>query len=111
MRSLSAAPMEKGTSMTRNQVTVAGMTAIAALVTGVGIANAQPSGQSAAPAVEKCYGVSLAGKNDCAAGPGTTCAGTSVRDYQGNAWKNVPAGTCTSIQTPRGNGSLTAVSR
>ncbi|MGQ2973991.1 MAG: BufA1 family periplasmic bufferin-type metallophore, partial [Brevundimonas mediterranea] len=36
---------------------------------------------------------------------------TSVRDYQGNAWKNVPAGTCTSIRTPRGNGSLTPVTR
>ena len=43
---------------------------------------------------ERCYGVSLAGKNDCAAGPGTTCAGTSKVDYQGNAWTLVPAGTC-----------------
>ncbi|SEA07395.1 DUF2282 domain-containing protein [Variovorax sp. YR216] len=56
--------------------------------------------------VEKCYGVSMAGKNDCAAGPGTTCAGTSKMDYQGNAWRNVPAGTCTSIKTPKGMGSL-----
>ena len=96
--------------MTRTQASVAGLTAVAALIAGAGIANANPNPQTA-PSVEKCYGVSLAGKNDCAAGPGTTCAGTSVRDYQGNAWKNVPAGTCTSIQTPRGNGSLTAVSR
>ncbi len=43
---------------------------------------------------EKCYGVSLAGKNDCAAGPGTTCAGTSTVDYQGNAWTLVPEGDC-----------------
>lgn len=43
---------------------------------------------------EKCYGISLAGANDCAAGPGTTCAGTSTVDYQGNAWTFVPAGTC-----------------
>jgi uncharacterized membrane protein len=57
-------------------------------------------------ATEKCYGVSLAGKNDCAAGPGTTCAGTSKVDYQANAWKLVPKGTCTSIKTPKGNGSL-----
>ncbi len=57
--------------------------------------------------IEKCYGVSLAGKNDCAAGPGTSCAGTSKKDYQGNAWKNVPKGTCTSIKTPTGTGSLT----
>ena len=58
-------------------------------------------------AKEKCYGVSLAGKNDCAAGPGTTCAGTSKVDYQGNAWKLVKAGTCTAIKTPKGAGSLT----
>ena len=47
-----------------------------------------------AQAKEKCYGVSLAGENDCAAGPGTTCAGTSTVDYQGNAWTLVPKGTC-----------------
>lgn len=47
-----------------------------------------------ANAKEKCYGVSLAGQNDCAAGPGTTCAGTSTVDYQGNAWTLVPAGDC-----------------
>ena len=49
---------------------------------------------------EKCYGVSLAGMNDCAAGPGTTCAGTSTVDYQGNAWKFVIGGTCASIEVP-----------
>jgi uncharacterized membrane protein len=58
---------------------------------------------------EKCFGVSLAGENDCAAGPGTTCAGTSTVDYQGNAWKLVPAGTCTTIETPNGTGSLEAI--
>lgn len=62
------------------------------------------------PEMEKCYGVALAGENDCAAGPGTTCAGTSTQDYQGNAWKLVPAGTCTEIETPDGhNGSLEPV--
>ena len=50
---------------------------------------------------EKCYGVSLAGKNDCAAGAGTTCAGTSTVDYQGNAWTLVDAGTCASIELPQ----------
>lgn len=49
---------------------------------------------------EKCYGVSMAGKNDCAAGPGTTCAGTSTVDYQGNAWTLVDAGTCAEIDLP-----------
>ena len=56
--------------------------------------------------MEKCYGVSLAGKNDCAAGPGTTCAGTSKADYQGRSWKYVPKGTCTAMKTPKGMGSL-----
>jgi uncharacterized membrane protein len=58
---------------------------------------------------ERCYGVSLAGKNDCAAGPGTTCAGTSKVDYQGNAWKYVAKGTCVSMKTPTGMGALTPV--
>jgi len=56
--------------------------------------------------MEKCYGVALAGKNDCKAGAGTTCAGTSKVNYQGDAWKLVKAGTCTAIKTPKGNGSL-----
>ena len=53
-----------------------------------------------AQAKEKCFGVSLAGKNDCAAGPGTSCAGTSTVDYQGNAWTLVEAGTCADIELP-----------
>ena len=63
------------------------------------------------PNKEKCYGISLAGKNDCAAGAGTTCAGTSKRNYQGNAWKYVAKGTCASIKTPKGAGSLKPVAR
>ena len=53
-----------------------------------------------AQAKEKCFGVALPGENDCAAGPGTTCAGTSTRDYQGNAWMLVDAGTCMEIVLP-----------
>jgi uncharacterized membrane protein len=60
---------------------------------------------------EKCYGVALAGENDCAAGPGTTCAGTSSVDYQGNAWTLVPAGTCLEIETPHGPGALEPIDR
>jgi uncharacterized membrane protein len=56
--------------------------------------------------VEKCFGVALKGKNDCYAGAGTTCAGTASADYQGNAFKLVPKGTCTSMTTPKGHGSL-----
>lgn len=64
---------------------------------------------AAAQGTEKCYGVSLKGKNDCAAGPGTSCAGTSKVDFQGDAWKSVPAGTCektASKSSPTGFGQL-----
>ncbi len=57
--------------------------------------------------VEPCFGTALKGKNDCYAGAGTTCAGTSTADYQGNAFTLVPKGSCTTIQTPNGPGSLT----
>jgi uncharacterized membrane protein len=58
---------------------------------------------------EKCFGVSLAGQNDCAADPGTSCAGSSTKDYQANAWTLVAKGTCTSIKTPTGMGTLEAM--
>ncbi len=65
-----------------------------------------------AAAGDKCFGVALAGQNDCAAGAGTTCAGTSTVDYQGNSWKLVPAGTCTTIALPDGRvGALEALER
>ncbi|MBY6091382.1 BufA1 family periplasmic bufferin-type metallophore [Pseudooceanicola sp. 502str34] len=53
-----------------------------------------------AATMEKCFGVAMAGENDCAAGPGTTCAGTSKVDYQGNSWKLVEEGTCMTIALP-----------
>jgi uncharacterized membrane protein len=84
---------------------------IAALAAGVlaaGTAVAQDKGASIKGEKEKCYGISMAGKNDCAAGPGTTCAGTSKTDYQSNAWKYVAKGTCTTMKTPSGMGSLSA---
>jgi uncharacterized membrane protein len=81
-------------------ITVAALAALAA-----GAASAQDKA-AAKGEKEKCYGVSLAGKNDCAAGAGTTCAGTSKVDYQGNAWKYVAKGSCTTIKTPKGMGSL-----
>ena len=60
---------------------------------------------------EKCFGVALKGKNDCAAGPGTTCAGTSKMDHQGNEWSYVPKGTCEktmSNTSPTGYGQMHA---
>lgn len=82
---------------------VAGMFAAAL---GMG---AVPQASRAAGDMEKCYGVALAGKNDCAAGKGTTCAGTSTVDYQGNAWSLVKKGTCEQITTPHGNGSRNCI--
>ena len=61
--------------------------------------------------MEKCFGVALKGQNDCAAGEGTTCAGTSTIDYQGNSYKLVPKGTCTTTITPLGPGSLEPIKR
>lgn len=61
---------------------------------------------------EKCFGVALKGQNDCAAGPGTTCQATSTVDYQGNSWKFVDGGTCTTMELPGGRkGSPEALSR
>lgn len=58
------------------------------------------TGAHAQEGMEKCFGVALSGQNDCAAGAGTTCAGTSKVDFQGNAWKMVPAGTCVTMELP-----------
>lgn len=72
---------------------------------------ATPTPGAADDAKEKCYGIALKGQNDCAAGPGTTRAGTAKVDYQGNAWKFVPQGTCVNIKTPYGPGSLEPIKR
>ena len=85
--------------MNKTHATLAATLALAI----AGSATAAPSPK----AMEKCYGVSLAGKNDCKAGAGTSCAGTSKIDYQGNAWKLVKAGSCVKTKTPKGFGSLT----
>ena len=60
---------------------------------------------------DKCFGIALAGENDCAAGPGTSCEGTSTMDFQGNAWTHSPKGSCEFIVSPKGSGSLTVVDR
>lgn len=82
----------------------------------IGAVAAVLSTQYAAPAEaagkEKCYGISLAGQNDCKAGAGTTCAGSSTVDYQGDAWTMVPAGTCADMELPEGRmGSLEVLDR
>jgi len=84
-------------------------TALASLATAAPLTKAEMDAATAAHK-EKCYGVALKGQNDCAAGPGTTCQGTSTVDFQGNAWKFVLAGTCTSITVPGGkHGSMTPI--
>ena len=72
-------------------------------------AQAAPAATDDSAGKEKCYGIALEGQNDCAAGPGTTCAGTSKVDYDGAHWKFVAKGTCETIKTPRGTGSLAAI--
>ena len=89
--------------MNRTQLAAA---AAALSVLAAGTAATAAPQKSAKSEMEKCYGVSLAGKNDCKAGAGTTCAGTSKADYQGNAFTMVKAGTCAKIKTPKGSGSL-----
>lgn len=82
-----------------------------ALGTALLIAATPAAHAQAAADSEKCFGVALKGKNDCAAGPGTTCAGTSRVDHQGNAWSKVAKGTCTktvSKTSPTGFGQLEA---
>ena len=81
------------------------LAALAVLASGAALAQPKP----AQPTMDKCYGTSLAAKNDCKAGAGTSCAGTSKVDYQGNAWKYVAKGTCTTMKTPNGMGSLAEI--
>lgn len=97
--------------MSNTMKTVAIASAVAAAL------GATAATTASAASKEKCFGVSLAGDNDCAAGPGTTCAGTSTVDYQGNAWTLVDAGTCESMELPAmadgapRKGSLTELDR
>lgn len=87
---------------TSTAIAVAGAFATALSAAAVNPADAQER--------EKCYGVAKAGQNDCKAGPGTSCAGTSTIDYQGNAWKLVPKGQCTKTASAGdAKGSLSCV--
>src|SRR6266852_1921072 len=86
-------------------------TALASMVAAAPLTDAEGKAAVAA-GKEKCFGVALKGLNDCAAGPGTTCQGTSTIDFQGNSWKFVQHGTCTTLDLPGGrHGSLTPLKR
>ena len=84
--------------MTVSRLSLSALSVVAAMAASVSLAAAQ-GGPAPEPKfkAEKCFGVALKGQNDCAAGPGTTCAATSTVNYQGNAWKYIAAGTCTKI--------------
>jgi uncharacterized membrane protein len=92
--------------MSTRTLVLAGSLASALAAVGAATAFAQDA------AVEKCFGIALKGQNDCKAGAGTTCAGTSKIDYQGNSWKGVPKGTCATLKLPGDRtGSLTELKR
>ncbi|MHA1523751.1 MAG: BufA1 family periplasmic bufferin-type metallophore [Alphaproteobacteria bacterium] len=96
-------------SKTFTAAILAGAVAAAA---GASVLTLGTAGTADAAGMEKCYGISMAGKNECAAGAGTSCAGTSKVDYQGNAWSLVKAGTCASMEVPGGRmGSLSKLTR
>ena len=85
----------------------AAATLAGSLVAALGIVASAAAGPVAPqPTMDKCYGISLAGQNDCAAGAGTSCAGSSKVNYDGKAWKYVAKGTCETIKTPKGMGQL-----
>ena len=89
----------------RTAVTAA--TLAGSLAAALALASAAKAGPAQTqPGADKCYGVALAGKNDCAAGAATSCAGTSTVDYDPAHWKYVKKGTCESMMTPKGHGML-----
>lgn len=89
---------------TAKNITAAALAGAVAVAMGSLVAPAYAADQ------EKCYGVSLKGQNDCAAGE-HSCAGTATVDYDGQSFKLVPAGTCTDMETPFGPGSLEPIQR
>src|ERR1700750_1308060 len=99
--------MSARTVLTSALLASAVATAIASVAAAAPLTKAEADAATAA-GKQKCYGVALKGQNDCAAGPGTTCQGTSTADFQGNAWKFVRGVTCESIVVPGGkHGSKT----
>jgi uncharacterized membrane protein len=106
-RALSNVP---STENTMSDKTMTSLAIAGALASALALVAATPS-VAQQSSKEKCYGVALKGQNDCAAGAGTTCAATSKVDYQGDAWKLVAKGSCTTTSTPFGSGSLTPMKR
>ena len=69
-----------------------------AMAAVIGMAAVAQAGPAPTPAFknEKCYGIAKAGHNDCQTA-NSSCAGTSRRDAQKDAWVYVPAGVCGKI--------------
>jgi uncharacterized membrane protein len=96
-----------GRNTVSSLVLAAAVTTALATIAAAGPLTKAEADAAGAAKKEKCFGVALKGQNDCAAGPGTTCQGTSTTDFQGNAWKFVQAGTCANVELPNGkHGSL-----
>ncbi len=96
--------------MTATTRTLSATALVLALGSALSMA-AVSTAHAAADDMEKCFGVAMKGHNDCAAGAGTTCAGTAKMDYQANAWKLVPKGTCATTESktsPTGFGQMEA---
>ena len=81
-----------------NKTTWIASAVVAALAVPVVSISVAKAGPAPAPSfkAEKCFGVAKAGKNDCQTAQ-SSCAGTSKRDAQGDAWLYVPAGSCERI--------------
>lgn len=94
-----------------SKTSLTGLTLAGAMTAAFGLVTASAGPVTQKPDQEKCYGIALKGQNDCAAGPGTTCAGTNKIDYNGQSYKLVPKGTCVGIATPQGAGSLAPIKR
>ena len=86
--------------MSSRNVSVLPALALVAALGSAMSASASAQMEGGTKSKEKCYGVSLAGKNDCASGPGTSCAGSSKVDYEASAWRLVPTGTCVTTKSP-----------
>src|SRR6478672_3960874 len=107
------APVQLKEQTIMNKTVIISSVALAgALATALASISVKTSAaETPAASKEKCFGISLAGQNDCAAGPGTTCAATNKVNYNGKSWKLVPAGTCVTMATPFGSGSLQPIER
>jgi uncharacterized membrane protein len=89
--------------ITKTEITAATLAAALALL-AIPVSAEEMGGDK--PGKEKCYGVALKGQNDCASKGVNSCAGQSKVNYEGTAWKYVAKGTCETMKTPNGMGSL-----